>query len=423
MLHDRTVLEKYLEEQFAKVIIDEVKCKTLYNYMNDTYNIPRGLVADLASFRKSLSEVSEFILFCLLDGTNITQGNKEIVADKYFTMQEVQTYRKAKYNVEKLQFPLEFRMVEVADNQWIGKIKVSQLMELRRAQLINYNVNAQRTMQRIIRGDKEIYKIALNWNTIHKIEQSFESDEYIPNTLTLNIPTEETENDFIYDDSRACLIINNLKHFDITDGYHRYISICQIRDKDEDFDYDMELRIVHFSESKAQKFIYQEDQKTKMSKIDSNSLNTTKAANIVVSRINEDPKCNLQGLISRNEGLISFGELAEIVHYIYFRSIKSKEKEKVAIINVTKKIIADLNILTEYDTKYLEHQYSFLELAIIMHCFAEYAMKDAETICRIIDYVMSNIDRIDKRKFYTKQMRQSLINIIDKIAKEYKPNV
>ena len=67
MLHDKMVLEQYLEKESMKIIIDKEKCKTLYNYMNDTYQIPKSLTADLISCRKAFSEVSEFILFCLLD--------------------------------------------------------------------------------------------------------------------------------------------------------------------------------------------------------------------------------------------------------------------------------------------------------------------------------------------------------------------
>ena len=53
-----------------------------------------------------------------------------------------------------------------------------------------------------------------------------------------------------------------------------------------------------------------------------------------------------------------------------------------------------------------------------MYCFAAYQDRDAEEICKIIDYTIQNSERIDKKKFYTKQMRQSLINSIDAIAKE-----
>jgi hypothetical protein len=88
----------------------------------------------------------------------------------------------------------------------------------------------------------------------------------------------------------------------------------------------MELRIVNFTEDKAKQFIWQEDQKTQMRKIDSKSMNMNSSANIVVTRLNENVRCNLKGLISRNEGTIPFGELAELVDYFYFKGI-SKEKE------------------------------------------------------------------------------------------------
>lgn len=416
MLHDKTVLEQYLEKESIKIVVDKEKSKTLYNYMNDTYQIPKSLTADLISCRKSFSEVSEFILFCLLDSIEKTIGVTTSSLDKYFTMQEVQTYRKAKYEVETIKFPLVFKMVEIRDDQWIGKITVNQLMDLRKTQLINYNVNAQRTMQKIIKGAKEFYKIALNWNAIRQIVQSFMSSQYIPNTLTLNIPR-DTESDFYYDEESSSLVINKLQYFDITDGYHRYISACQIKDKDDSFNYDMELRIVNFSDDKAKQFIFQEDQKTKMRKLDSNSLNMTKAANIVVSRMNEDTRCNLQGLISRNDGLISFGEFAEVIDYFYFREVKTKEKEKIAVINVTKKLINDFNFLTEYNTKYLEEKYTFLRLIIITYCFCTYADKKREDICRIIEYVDSKSENIDKKKISTK-IRKSLINEIDQLTKE-----
>lgn len=416
MLHDKMVLEQYLEKESMKIIIDKEKYKTLYNYMNDTYQIPKSLTADLISCRKSFSEVSEFILFCLLDSIEKITECKTSSLDKYFTMQEVQTYRKSQYQIETIKFPLTFKMIEIRDDQWIGKITVDQLMELRKAQLINYNVNAQRTMQKIIKGAKEMYKIALNWNAIRQIVQAFLSSQYIPNTLTLNIPR-DTENDFYYDEESASLVINKLNYFDITDGYHRYISACQIKDKDENFNYDMELRIVNFSDDKAKQFIFQEDQKTKMRKLDSNSLNMTKAANIVVSRMNEDTRCNLQGLISRNEGIIAFGEFAEIIDYFYFKDIRTKEKEKIAIINVTKKLINDFNFLTEYNTKYLEEKYTFLRLVIVTYCFCAYSNKDMQDICKIIDYVDSHSDGIDKKKISTK-VRKSLINEIDQLTKE-----
>lgn len=417
MLKDKTLLEQYLEAESMKIIINIEKYKKLYEFINKTYNVPKGLITDLVSLRKSFSEVSEFILFCLLDGLeNVNEIGKSKI-DEYFTLQEIQTYRKAQYEIHTIKFPLIFKMIEVSYDQWIGSVSINQLMDLRRAQLINYNVNAQRTMQKVIRGDKEIYKIALNWKAINQIESSYENKQFIPNTLTLNIPV-DTNNDFYYDNETSSLVIKSLEHFDITDGYHRYIAACQRKDKDPEFDYVMELRIVNFSEDKAKHFIFQEDQKTKMKKIDSDSLNMTKAANMVVMKLNEDYRCNLQGLISRNNGLISFGELAEVVDYFYFKDITSKEKEKIAIIQTTKKLVDMFNCLTEYDTKYLEQPYSFKLLATIGYCFSNYPDRNKEEVCALIEKVHNKLDSLDIKKFYTKKLRKSLVNDIGKIVKE-----
>lgn len=417
MLKDRKALEQYLETESIKIIINPDMCKQLYDFTNKTYNIPKGLTSDLISLRKSLSEVSEFILFCLLNGLEEINEIKKSKIDEYFTMQEVQTYRKSQYEIDKIKFPLVFKMVAISHDQWIGRISINQLMELRKAQLINYNVNAQRTMQKIIRGDKEIYKIALNWRAIEQIESSYQSKQFIPNTLTLNIPT-NTNSDFYYEEETSSLIINSLEHFDITDGYHRYVAGCQRKDKDSEFDYEMELRIVNFSEDKAKQFIFQEDQKTKMKKIDSDSLNMTKAANMVVTKINEDYRCNLQGLISRNSGLISFGEFAEVIDYFYFKDIRTKEKEKIAIISTTKMLVNDLNYLTEYDIKYLEQKYSFKLLVLICYCFSTYTDRNKNDICKLINKAHEKLESLDIKKFNTKKVRKSLINEIEKIVKE-----
>lgn len=417
MLKDKKSLEQYIESESIKIIINPDTCKKLYDFVNKTYNIPKGLAADILSLRKSYSEVSEFVLFCMLDGLEKVNEIKKSKIDEYFTMQEVQTYRKAQYEVDTIKFPLVFKMIAISYDQWIGSISINQLMELRRAQLINYNVNAQRTMQKVIRGDKEMYKIALNWKAIDQIESSYKSKQFISNTLTLNIPT-NTENDFYYDEESSSLIIKSLEHFDITDGYHRYIAACQRKDKDPEFDYAMELRIVNFSDDKAKQFIFQEDQKTKMKKIDSDSLNMTKAANMVVTKVNEDYRCNLQGLISRNNGLISFGELAEVVDYFYFKDVRAKEKEKITIINTTKTLVDNLNYLTEYDTKYLEQKYNFKLLVVICYCFNTYPNRNKDEVCQLINDVYLRLENLDIKKFYTKKVRKSLINEIEKIVKE-----
>lgn len=417
MLKDKKVLESYLEKQCDIIVVDNNKCKEVYAYANETYDIPKGIVSDLVTKRMAMSVVSEFVLFILLDSIcNVLKDNTDILGvDHFFSMQEWKHYKNSKYEVEKIKFPLVFKMVQIADDQWVGKITVDMLMKLRQAQLINYNVNAQRVMTKVVKGDKETYKITLNQKAVKEIQDSFEKGEFIPNTITLNIPM-ETEYDFYYDEESMSLIINSLEHLDCTDAFHRYIAACQARDTNPTFDYPMELRLVNYTEDKAKQFIYQEDKKTFMKKVDSRSMNMNRAANIVVTRLNENVRCNLKGLISRNEGIIHFGEFADLIDYFYFKGIR-KEKERSITIQAVKELTDNFNMLTEYNTEYLEHRMSYRTLLVAMFCFDYFKGNDNINVCEVIEKAVKVIEKSDSKKLNNRTPRVSLMSEVEKIVK------
>lgn len=417
MLKDKKALEQYLDKQCDRIVTDNEKCKMIYTYANEKYEIPKGIVSDLVTKRMAMSAVSEFVLFILLDSIyNVSKDNTDILGvDHFFSMQEWKHYKNSKYEVEKIKFPLVFKMVQIADDQWVGKITVDMLMKLRQAQLINYNVNAQRVMTKVVKGDKETYKITLNQKAVKEIQDSFEKGEFIPNTITLNIPM-ETEYDFYYDEESMSLIINSLEHLDCTDAFHRYIAACQARDTNPTFDYPMELRLVNYTEDKAKQFIYQEDKKTFMKKVDSRSMNMNRAANIVVTRLNENVRCNLKGLISRNEGIIHFGEFADLIDYFYFKGIR-KEKERSITIQAVKELTDNFNMLTEYNTEYLEHRMSYRTLLVAMFCFDYFKGNDNINVCEVIEKAVKVIEKSDSKKLNNRTPRVSLMSEVEKIVK------
>ena len=180
--------------------------------------------------------------------------------DEFFTEEEVREFRKTRYKVKKVAFPLVFEgMAQVASDQWIGVTSAKRLMELKDAQLIRYNANTQRTLKRVVRGEQRFYRISLNKKSVGEIRKRMESDTYIPDDITLNVPV---GSEFTY--SNGTLKITSMEAFDIIDGYHRYIAMSQSSATKDGFDYPMELRIVNFPEHKAQRFIFQKDQKTLM---------------------------------------------------------------------------------------------------------------------------------------------------------------
>lgn len=301
------------------------------------YKIPNDVSVDYLTMRSDISTAKPEIATAIgsVVGANV---DMDILVDW-------------QYEIAKLPKQLTYDMIQIADDQWIGKISVSELMQLRDAQIINYNENTQRVMKRINKGNEEIYQIALNKKAILSMEELFRDGIYIPNTITLNMP-EGTS--FVY--RNGTLIIKKLDHFDITDGYHRYIAMSNLYNEDKDFDYPMELRITNYSEDKSRQLIWQEDQKTKMARIDSESMNMNSCANKVVQRLNVSPTFNLAGQLNTNKGIINSAELAEIIRATYFpvSKIFSKKKELEAIMKAESEIRNGINTVTEENMGLLE---------------------------------------------------------------------
>ena len=421
MIQSREKLEQYLFTKINVLVENTELIKNICVYANKTYDIPKGVVSDLLSNRIPLNEANEFVLFILLDSIIILNKNAASTTKKltdYYTDQEIKYYKESKYEIEKVEFPLKFKMVEISKDQWIGRIDIDELMKLRKVQLINYNENAQRTMQKIVRGDKLTYKISVNKNAVKAIKESFESNLFIPNTITLNIPM-ETNYDFVYDPKNMLLIIKSLERFDITDGYHRYLAACHAKDNNPNFNYSMELRIINFTEDKAKQFIYQEDQKTKMTKMNSNSYNMDSPANMVVTRLNENVRCNFKGLIDRNNGIIDFGELSSLVDYYYFKNRYRKEKEREIVIQALKELTDDLNMISEFNTEYLTKRIEYRELLVLMYCFNRFREEEnKEKVYRIIQEVTPIVQNNNSKKFFNKIPRKALMTEIEKAVEE-----
>ena len=279
-----------------------------------------------------------------------------------------------------------------------------------------YNENTQRTMQRVIHNEKEYYKIELNKFAVKEIERLYKENTYIPTPLTFNIPV-DSEADFYYDEENCELVIISLDGFDIVDGYHRYIAACKACDSNPSFNFTMELRIVNFPENKAQQFIYQEDQKTLMTKADSNTYDQMSVANRVVEKINTNPQSNLFGLISRNKGLVSYKDFSEIISYLYLNDNKKKNANSIVSI-VSKNLIDNFNILTDYNTQYMEQKLTYKKLFAIMVCFKYYEDKDKEDMCSTIENVLKKVELLDNEIFYKSKSKKVVVTYIETIIGE-----
>ena len=359
-------LIKYLDDRRLVIAEDKNEVQKVCLLLKNKYNIPIGVTSDIIC-RKGADGFSRFILFALFEA--ITNRHK---AEDFFTQQEIDFYSHQKYEEPKVSFPIKVRAVRIDENQFIGKISAKELMKFRDAQMINYNANTQRTMKLIIRGETKQWRITLDNSAVKSIQESMHDGTFISNTITLNMP--ETT-DFGYDEETCTLYIRQIEHFDILDGYHRYIAMSNEYNSNPDFDYPMELRIVCFPEYKAKQMIFQEDQKTKMRALDSKFFDQTDNGNKVVARLNGDPTCNLSGLLDLNSGIIDPAELSVLISQYWFRGQISKAEWKIRVISVTKELKDKFNYLTEADPSYLKG-YDYRTLATIIYLMAQDVPKE-----------------------------------------------
>ena len=381
--------------ELERGVIDKKKMKELTKALNEKYDIPVSIASDIISLRSDIQYATDFILFC------ITSELMPNLIESHYSDGEIEKYSNAKYTQRKSVFPLHFTMIKISDDQWIGSITAKELIKLRDMQLINYNENAQRTMQHILRGDVEYYRIALNKSAVSQIENLYSNGTYISNTITLNIP--ETEYDYKYDEDTHDFVISKIDHFDIIDGYHRYIAMSNLINKGS-FDYPMELRITTFSDSKDQQMIWQEDQKTKMRRVDSKSLNQNDFATRICNQINADKQSNLCGLISRNKGVINAAYFCNIVQMLYATQVKNRGDE----IKLKNEISAGLNKLTSEDVSLLNTPWTFeYTLAAILAVSADAV--SANTVTELKEKIGS---------FHSKILTQAEVRRVKNLVKE-----
>ena len=368
MLRDRRDLEeeliRYIDNKGGDKARDAQKMRNEWSWeLLNKYNIPLAISKDIMSLSKDLSEYDIHILYA------VTEVICPDWIKLYFVDREIKTYSIYRYNRNEVKFPIDFDMIQVNDDQYIGVTSAQVLMKLREYQYINYNPETQRALEIMINGGKQIFRPYVSYRNVNEIEGLYERREFIPNTITLNINMDDEQADWVYYEQDKVLRVNNISAFDIADGYHRYLGMSRAYMKDNNFDYPMELRITNFSVSKAQHFMFQEDHNTKMKKVNVEALNQYDNGNMVVKRINTDPESYLCGKVEINGGIISPGVMGVIINKCYFNT---KHKFDRAEVNrVANQLIKKLNNLTTYYPEYLDRKWSNPEINLIVYGLAK----------------------------------------------------
>ena len=395
-------LDKHAEKLFAE--LEKRDKQKLYDQLYDKFAMSPTIADAMVSFKRDLSEFNPFSVFCV-----VWFLDRDCLS-RYFTTEEIADFSNTKFEETKTEFPIRIdSMVQVTEDQWIGKMSSKQFLKMRDDGFINYQENQQRALRVVKYGEVEIYKPFVNQKAVKEIKEAMESGNYIPDPITLNMP-EGCE--YNYSDGCMTIYSSPTGMLNLLDGYHRTLALSSISDFDSNFDMPIELRITSFTQSKAEQFIYQADQKTQMKKIVSDSFNPNDLANMICQRLNDDKQCNVSGMIGRNKANISMPELAKLISHFYVpRDVKKDDRMKV-VIGVKNELKEKFNTLTENDSDFLG-KYSTEMLFVTIFVFANNL--DVSKIKPIID----GLSEDDKKTLQLSNgIRRKAINILKKAVEE-----
>ena len=140
-----------------------------------------------------------------------------------------------------------------------------------------------------------------------------------------------------------------------------------------------------FPESKARQFIWQEDQKTPMRRVDSAAMNSQSVTNKIIDRLNGDTTFNLAGQISSNGGVIDKAWLYLVINALYRDNRLKKEDELPLILKATKELREGINYVTETDPAYLK-RWDRKQTAAVVYAIYKTEKRDKKMMRRIEAY-------------------------------------
>jgi len=322
----------------------------------------------------------------------------------YFTDIEMQEYDayKATNIKDKIDFPLVFEpVIRIADDQFITKIDIKRMNKMFDSGIVGYSLEMQRNPKiKIVDGKAKKY-INLNNNAVNSIEKKMEENKFIPNTLTINLVSDGTDN-YEYDENNLRLIIKSGKIFN-TDGYHRNSAIFKVLRKNPNKDFTMELRITNFDVEKANQFIVQEDIRNPIDKGYIKSIDSDRPENIIIKKLNESNESELRNkittdrkLIKNNEALVLSSTLIDAIAY----NFKSKLETKKDAFDIAKWLTIGFNeIMGSYPNEFIKNIKETKEYSLINddRMFVGYVallskLQDNPEWEERLLYVMDNID-------------------------------
>lgn len=329
------VERELLEDRLRSVINDNATNKDMHDKIVELLadkNIPpgetRGILTQSPLYMLETMDIN--LLYTITKIFYELTGLRVLDPTEYFYDSEIKIGDKWKRESDKyfMDDLLFSSFVQVNDDQWVGVLSSQTIGKLYNSNRILYRPETQRGMRAIKSRDAIIYRVDYNVDAINAIADLLLEGSFISNILTFNVLKNGDDN-IRYDGDSFEIFIGRDSEINVADGFHRSYGLLKALAIRPDLDYNWEIRLCNWDVEKAQRFIYQEDNRTPLRREYKESLNKQKFENIIVNNLNERPQNELQfkiatdvNAVKAGDAYVMFNTLAETINDVFM--IKSQ---------------------------------------------------------------------------------------------------
>ena len=314
-----------------------------------------GDVSDIFSQNTPIETLSTNIL-CLLTKYLYEETKEESINyNEFFT--EFEINQAVNYKEEKKEeglYPIIFEnVIQDAAGDFSTTLPIARNAELINNRIFKYNPETQRPLISKFYSGKELKEIDLNKRSREAITRNIVNGTQIPNTVTINLLQTGEEN-FEYNAKSQTLTIYS-GEIDMIDGYHRILSAWFAYNEKPSLEFYYKLRIVNWDVEKAKAFIFQETLGNKIDPTKAKSYNVNNPYNVIVNKLNENPKSNIRGKITNdkmditnNKALIMFNVIFDAIQHMF------EVKDNSQIVEVSNYLKDGINLIIDNNVDILK---------------------------------------------------------------------
>lgn len=314
------ITREFFQDEIQKAVLvavnDEVKQKIVSNLKKRGYDT--GLTTTVLANNHPLDTLSliDLGVFAqeIYKHTNLPMINPSKFMEDA-EMDIIKGYKREIKEVDISELLVFDNVLQISRDMWTTIVPIQRIADLYNNMAVSYDFRTQRQPRNISMKEGIIQTPDINRSSVEEIRDSLLEGSFIPNTITFNIPIENSS-DIKFDKVNNRLIIKE-KVLKVLDGFHRSLGIMAALQNNPDLKYNFIIVITNFTTDKAKQLIVQEDKRNPIAKSYLKSIDEANQYTAVINMLNEDSKSEIRGKITTDYSLVASGHSMVTFDFIY----------------------------------------------------------------------------------------------------------